>query len=462
MSTAHTTEQPKTTIRCWSYARTSNDEWETSEFSSLDAQQECNRAYIQSLQGEGYLFVRHIEDGGVSGGSLNRPGMQEVLRAVEAGEIDCIVVYKIDRLTRSITDFARLLEHFEAHGVTFVSVTQQFTTATAMGKLFLNIVLSFAQFERELAGERIRDKVAATKRKGRYTGGPPVLGYDIDYDLKALRLNPEEADLVRRIFADFIQCQSPTKVAAQLNAEGKTTKQYRTKKGTIHAGRPWNAMHVYRLLHNRVYLGQVVHKGQVYAGIHDAIITQTRWDRAQAILATNCRSRANASRSTTTALLKGIIRCGHCDASMGSTRSSRGNTDYRYYLCLRARKRGYGECPVGLIPAGTVEEAVVQQLRALFQSPELAAATYRSACELARTHGQMVAANVHEGEVVDALGRIEPIWDALYPEEQARIVRLLVEQVTVHEDGIEFALRVDGFHALVGELLDLTKEAVNA
>ncbi len=252
---------PVPRVRCAIYTRKSTDEGLDSDFNSLDAQREAAEAYILSQRQEGWeALPDRYDDGGFSGGNLERPGLLRLLDGIEAGRIDCVVVYKVDRLSRSLLDFARLIEIFDRRTVSFVSITQRFNTTTSMGRLVLNILLSFAQFEREIIGERIRDKVAATKRKGMYTGGPPVLGYDVDRERKRLVVNPEAAELVRHIFSEFAQSGSTTKLAQELNAEGHTTKSWTTKKGVTRAGKPWNKGYLYRLLNNPLYLGEVSHK----------------------------------------------------------------------------------------------------------------------------------------------------------------------------------------------------------
>ena len=225
-------EQPDRRVRCAILTRTSTEEGLDSDFNSLDAQRESGEAYVASQKQEGWVALpTRYDDGGYSGGTLDRPALQRLLADIEAGRIDCVVVYKLDRLSRSLLDFAKLIEIFDRHNVSFVSVTQRFDTSTSMGRLMLNILLSFAQFEREIIGERIRDKVAATRRKGKYTGGPPVLGYGVDRDRKRLVVNPEEAELVRRIFSDFVRTGSTTTLAQRLNEEGHTTKSWTTKEG---------------------------------------------------------------------------------------------------------------------------------------------------------------------------------------------------------------------------------------
>ncbi len=311
-------------VRCATLTRTSTEEGLDSEFNSLDAQRESGEAYVTSQKHEGWVALStRYDDGGYSGATLDRPALLRLLADIEAGKIDCVVVYKLDRLTRSLLDFAKLVEVFDRHNVSFVSVTQRFDTSTSMGRLMVNILLSFAQFEREIIGERIRDKVAATRRKGKYTGGPPVLGYDVDRERKRLVVNPQEAELVLRIFSDFAETGSTTTLAQQLNEKGYTTKSWTTKKGRTRAGMPWNKVLVYRVLNNPLYIGEVTHKGERYPGEHEPIVTRRLWDQAHSILAWNCRTRGVRTRTKTPALLRGIIRCAHCGCAMGPSFTKR-------------------------------------------------------------------------------------------------------------------------------------------
>jgi len=505
-------------IRCAIYTRKSTEENLDSEFNSLDAQREAAEAYITSQRHEGWVALpARYDDGGFSGGTLERPGLQHLLEDVEAGLVDCVVVYKVDRLSRSLLDFARIVEAFDRREVSFVSVTQQFNTTTSMGRLTLNILLSFAQFEREIIGERIRDKVAATKRKGKYCGGMPVLGYDVDRDRKRLVVNEEEARLVRHVFARFIQTGSTTLLAQELNAQGHTTKSWVTKAGTLHAGRPWSKADIYRVLNNPLYIGEVTHKGERFPGEHDAIVPMHLWEEAHAILARNYRARAAQTRAETPALLRGILHCGHCHCAMGPTFTKRRGKLYRYYLCVHASKNGYGSCPTKTLAAAEVEQAVIDQLRGIFRSPEVVARTFRAAQQQMTEHldhlsrrradaelalqalkeeaGRLVVANDDEGaslpiarrlgelrglieeqeqtlervtaqmrqaeqatfteqEVVEALSSLDPVWEELFPDEQARILHLLVERVDIHPEGAEVRIRADGLRSLVAELRD--------
>jgi site-specific DNA recombinase len=499
---------------CAPYTRTSSDEGLDSEFNSLDAQREAGEAYITSQRQEGWVALStRYDDGGYSGATLDRPALQRLLADVEAGKVDVVLCYKVDRLTRSLLDFAKLIEIFDRHNVSFVSVTQPINTATPTGRLMLNVLLSFAQFEREIIGERIRDKVAATKKRGKYCGGTPVLGFDVDRERKRLVVNPKEAKLVRSIFVDFVQTGSTTALAHALNARGRTTKSWTTKKGIVRVGTPWNKAHIYRVLNNPLYIGEVSHKGKRYPGEHEAIIDRELWDRAHAILAENHRARGVQTRTKTEALLRGIIRCAVCGCAMVPTFTNRRGKVYRYYLCLHASKNGHGTCPVRSLPGGEIERTVVDQLRAVLRAPEFLAQTYREAraqadtwlTELKETTAAAEAAlrslreevaqaavggNGHpepvsrrladlqvriqaqeqalseageemqrlredsfsERDVVDALGALDPIWEHLFPDEQARIVQLLVKQVDVYPDRAEVRIRAEGLTSLVAEL----------
>jgi site-specific DNA recombinase len=287
---------PLRRLRCAIYTRKSSEEGLDMEFNSLDAQREACEAYIASQKAEGWTALRErYDDGGFSGGTLERPALQQLLADVEAGLIDVIVVYKIDRLSRSLMDFARLVEAFDRNQVTFVSVTQAFNTTTSMGRLTLNILLSFAQFEREVIGERIRDKLAASRKRGMWMGGFVPLGYDVR-DRK-LVINEGEAATVRHIFTRFVELGSATLLTRELVALGVVSKR----------GRPVDKGFLYKLFRNRVYLGEAVHKGTSYPGEHQAIINKKLWDQVHAILQESPRSRAAKSRSDTPALLKGLM-----------------------------------------------------------------------------------------------------------------------------------------------------------
>jgi site-specific DNA recombinase len=438
----------KPKVRCAVYTRKSSEEGLELAFNSLDAQREACAAYIDSQRHEGWLALDdRYDDGGYSGGTLERPALQRLIRDIEAGRVDTVICYKIDRLSRSLTDFAKLVDVFERNRVTFVSVTQSFCTTTSMGRLTLNILLSFAQFERELAGERIRDKFAASRRKGIFMGGHPPLGYDVR-DRK-LVVNPTEAELVRLIFRRFLDLGSALLLIRELNAQGNRTKSWTTQAGTFRQGRPFDKGTLYKILRNRVYLGEAVHKGESYPGEHEPIVDHPTWDRVHEVLTTNAKRRGNEARARTPAPLRGLMRCTHCSSAMTPTHTRRRGRLYRYYVCLGVSRRGHDTCPVRSIAASEVEGLVLGQVRRLLASPELVART------IAAAHRENCAANAavfEEGEVIEALGALEPVWNELYPAEQARILRLLVERIDVSPDGISVTLHAAGIRSLVAEL----------
>jgi len=422
-------------VRCAIYTRKSTDENLDTEFNTLDAQRESAEAYIASQREDGWIVLpEHYDDGGYSGGNLERPALQRLLADVEAGNVDCVVVYKVDRLSRSLLDFTRVIEVFERHGVSFVSVTQQFNTTNSMGRLILNVLLSFAQFEREIIGERIRDKIAATRRKGKYIGGTPVYGYDVDRERKRLLVNREEARLVRHVFQRFLEIRSTTRVAQELNAQGHRTKAWTSEKGIVRPGTAWNKAHIYRMLHNPLHLGEVPHNGDRYPGEQEAIMPRELWESAQAILAENYHIRSARTRSKTTAMLRGILRCGHCGCSMGPTFTKKPGRIYRYYLCVQASKKGHSSCPTRMLPAGEIEGAVVAQLRELLRQPET----------LLRALPRPRRDAVH----LQSLVSVEDAWDQLSPADQERIVRLLVRRVDVYPDRAELLINPGNFSAL--------------
>ena len=428
-------------LRCAVYTRKSSEEGLDMEFNSLDAQREACEAFIASQRAEGWVLVReHYDDGGISGGTLERPALKRLVADIQDGLIDVVVVYKIDRLSRSLVDFTKLVEVFDANSVTFVSVTQSFNTTTSMGRLTLNILLSFAQFEREVIGERIRDKVAASRKRGMWMGGYVPLGYDVRE--RKLVVNGAEAALVRRIFQGFVEMESCTRLVQVLRAESATTKR----------GRPLTKSDVYRILSNRVYLGEAVHKGTAYPGEHDAIVTQAQWDAVHAVLQVSPRVRVNRTRNTTAPLLRGLIFDSEGRAMSPSHSRGRGGQMYRYYVSQAVLKGGATERPaIARLPAGEIEAAVVGQVRALLRQPEIVVGTWRAA--------RTTAPDVTEQEVLLALERIGPLWDELFPAERARIVRLLVDRVDVRAEGAAVRLRLDGLGSLVRDLAAQTPAA---
>jgi site-specific DNA recombinase len=424
--------------RCAVYTRKSSEEGLEQEFNSLDAQREACEAYIASQRSEGWVLVRdRYDDGGISGGTLDRPGLQRLLADIEDGLVDVVVVYKIDRLSRSLMDFSKLVEVFDRNGVTFVSVTQSFNTTTSMGRLTLNVLLSFAQFEREVTAERIRDKVRASRMKGLWMGGVPPYGYRVEN--RKLVIDETAAAQVRWVFERFLEIGSCTVLAREWTARGLRTPR----------GNRIDKKYLYRMLGNRVYLGEAVHKGQAYPGEHAAIIDRDLWDKVHAILTESPRKRAASTRAQTPALLKGLLY-GPDGAAFSPTHTRKGGKLYRYYVSQTVLKHGAGACPVGRVPAGEIEAAVIDQLRVVFRQPEIVAGTWK----VAQAHG-----DVAEADVRTALQQLDPLWDELFPAEQARIVGLLIERIDIGTEGLHLRLRIDGLTSLARELPGLETAA---
>jgi len=483
---------PASTVRCAIYTRKSTEEGLEQEFNSLDAQRESGENYIASQAGEGWVcLLDRYDDGGFTGGNMERPALKRLMADIEAGKVDCVVVYKVDRLSRSLMDFARIMEAFDRKGVSFVSVTQQFNTTSSMGRLTLNILLSFAQFEREIIGERIRDKIAAQKRKGKWAGGVPVLGYDVDRSGPSPRLvvNEAEAARVRQIFALYLEKGSLLPVVTELARRQWANKSRVTKKGKSLGGRPFDKSSLHQTLTNPIYIGKIVHRSAVYDGEHAAIIDVETFERVQALLKTNGRTGGAEVRNKYGALLRGLLRCKCCDHSMTHTfAGGRKSRSYRYYRCVKAIKSGSEVCPSGTIPAAEIERLVVDEVRALAADRTLIAQILTDAqatltadsdaldaeqsslrAAIARHHRELrelvtaaptaataaTVANLHEriadaerrlpqiethlaaigrdtitrAEAEAAFADFDVLWQNLIPREQARLLRLLISTV---------------------------------
>jgi site-specific DNA recombinase len=420
-------------LRCAVYTRKSSEEGLDQEFNSLDAQRDACEAYIASQKAEGWLLVRdRYDDGGISGATLERPALQRLLADIEAHRVDVVVVYKIDRLSRALMDFAKLVEVFDRNNVTFVSVTQSFNTTTSMGRLTLNILLSFAQFEREVIGERIRDKFRASRSRGMWMGGHPPLGYDVKN--RKLVVNEAEAATVRMIFERFVRVGSATTLARSLTAEGVLTKR----------GRPIDRGYLYILLNNRTYIGEAIHKGTAYPGEHQPIIARDVWDKVHVILQVSPRKRAaNTRGQNTPAPLKGLL-FGPGGRAFTPAYTRRGSRLYRYYVSTGVIKRGPEACAIRRVPAAEIEAAVIDQVRTLVRTPEIVVRTWK---EARRQDG-----SITEGDVRSALAEFDALWDELFPAEQARLIQLLIERVDVAPDGLTIRLRTEGLASLAADL----------
>ena len=444
--------QQVTPKRCAVYCRVSSDERLDQAFNSIDAQREAGAAFIASQRAEGWEQVEdNYEDPGFTGGNMDRPGLKRLLQDIQEGKIDIVVVYKIDRLSRSLADFAKMIQLFDRYKASFSSVTQQINSATSMGRLMLNVLLSFAQFEREVTGERIRDKITASKRKGMWMGGVPPLGYDV----KDRRLipNEREAKIIKHIFTRFVELGSTTKLMKELRMDGVTSKAWTTQDGNVREGKLIDKGLIYKLLGNRTYLGELRHKEEWFKGEHQPLIEPSTWEAVQSVLKVSPRTRGNNTRATIPFLLKGIVQ--GADGRALTVAWSRKGTGklYRYYIHTRENKEHAGASGLPRLPAIELEANVVAQMRRILRAPDLK--TRVAALITARDQ------EVDEGKVCIAMLQIDKIWDQLFPAEQERIVRLLIKKVVVTPHNIEVQFLPNGLERLAAELnLPAAKEEV--
>ena len=361
-------------LRCAIYTRKSTEEGLQQEFNSLDAQREAGEAYVNSQRLEGWMLLPdRYDDGGFTGGNMERPGLRRLLGDIAARKVDVVVVYKVDRLSRSLLDFARIMETFEKHGASFVSVTQQFNTASSMGRLVLNILLSFAQFEREMIAERTKDKMSAARRKGRWVGGRPPLGYDVDPAGRKLVVNCEEAERVRALFDLYIEEGSTVRVAEIAAGRGWKTKSWRTREGKYVVASPLDKAGVHRVLTNPTYIGKVRYDGQIYQGLHEPILEEATYARVTKMLEDGRCDRHGVQRNKHGYLLRGLVRCKACKSTMVSSTTSPRGTPYRYYSCSKVAKRGKKACPTRAVAALEIEAFVVRRIMDLGRDPAVAA-----------------------------------------------------------------------------------------
>lgn len=394
-------------VRCAIYTRKSTEEGLDQDFNTLDAQREAGEAYIKSQAAEGWSCLPdHYDDGGFSGGTMDRPALKRLMEQIETEQIDCVVVYKVDRLSRSLLDFARMMEVFERRGVSFVSVTQQFNTASSMGRLILNVLLSFAQFEREMISERTRDKIAATRRKGKWSGGAPILGYDV-IDRK-LVINEAEAAIVRQIFALYLERNSLLTVVQELARRNWTSKVWHTRKGVQRGGRALTKTSLRQLLINVTYMGKVRHKTEMFEGEHSAIVDADLFGRVQQALHDNAAIRRSHSAGAPRPLLKGLLRCAACHCAMIHSYAVRGARRYRYYLCTNAQKRGWDACPAPSAPAAEIERFIVDEVLALASHP---------------------LPEFRNSRATELLERFANTWKDGSTSEQTSLIRKLVERI---------------------------------
>jgi len=513
MIAAKTTKVTAPAVRCAIYTRKSSEEGLEQEFNSLDAQREAGEAYIASQKSGGWVCLpEQYDDGGFTGGNMDRPAMARLLADIAAGKIDCVVVYKVDRLSRSLMDFAGLISLFDKHKVSFVSVTQNFDTTSSMGRLTLNILLSFAQFEREIIGERIRDKIAAQRRKGKWAGGIPVLGYDVDRSGPSPKLviNADEAPRVREIFSLYLKLGSLLPVVQELEKRGWCNKAWTTRSGKAKGGKPFNKCNLHGLLTNPIYAGKIKHKSELYDGEHEAIVPAKQFQKVQALLQHNGRTGGVEVRNRHGALLKRLLYCKACGRTMVHTFTGRGSKRYRYYTCTHAIKSGHDACPSKSLPAGEIERVVVGQIRCIGQDADLLADVLQQAsqhteaetsrldvecrdierqlrrddaeirrlaakgpasgakvariadlaervqraetqlAELRKKKDALTRERIDEAKLKAAFEDFDNVWGALSPREQAEVLRLLIARVDYDaaESSISITFHPSGIKSL--------------
>jgi DNA invertase Pin-like site-specific DNA recombinase len=410
--------------RCAIYTRKSSEEGLDQEFNSLAAPREACEAYIRSQQHEGWTSARaRYDDGGFSGGNMERPALQRLLADMRAGRIDIVVVYKVDRLTRSLADFARLVELFDAQSVSFVSVTQQFNTTSSMGRLTLNVLLSFAQFEREVTGERIRDKIAASKKKGMWMGGNVPLGYDTSE--RTLVINPTEAKTVRDIFALYLELGCVRRVKDEADRLGLRTKRSTTANGAKRGGKPFSRGHVYGLLSNPIYTGRIAHKGQLYPGQHPALIDDPIWTAVRDQLAATTGDHRRGSKVAEPSLLAGLLVDAQGERFTPSHAVKKGRR-YRYYVSAALiTEAGNDRTQSWRLAAQEIEDCVIRILVDALISPT-------------RLLEQFGTPGMPSDQIRSLLGHASRLAATLRdsPGERAKIVRGFVEQIIVDDNRI--------------------------
>jgi site-specific DNA recombinase len=472
----------RTTVRCAIYTRKSTEEGLGQDFNSLDAQRDSGEAYIRSQAGEGWsLLPEQYDDGGYTGANMERPAIRRLLADVQAKKVDCVVVYKVDRLSRSIRDFAKIMEVLDKHGTTFVSVTQQFNTTTSLGRLTLNILLSFAQFEREIISERTRDKQVLARKRGKWTGGHVPLGYDLEAG--CLVVNTEEGARVRQIFEWYLEGQTVYGIMAKCADLGWHNKQWTTKDGKVYGGHAMCKCHVYKMLANPLYAARIRADDEVVAANHARIVDDRTFDLVQEKLKENTRNPGTQHRPKMETLLRGLLYCSSCGSAMSPSYSSSKDRRYRYYVCIRAAQRNGNGCTTRAVSAPVVEEAVIESVRRFVLAPKVVEEAARTARqrmteELNRHREDLKAVNVRvrnaKSQLVRAttqnatreaelggliavgeakaeelrksvargerlrfddsmvrqhLGNFDEVWKMMTIEEQCRLLRQLVERV---------------------------------
>jgi DNA invertase Pin-like site-specific DNA recombinase len=418
----------RSTIRCAIYTRKSSEEGLEQSFNSLEAQREACEAYIASQRHEHWSCLdTQYNDGGYSGGSMERPALRQMLADFDAGKIDTVVVYKVDRLTRSLADFAKIIERFDASQVSFVSVTQQFNTTTSMGRLTLNVLLSFAQFEREVTGERIRDKIAASKRKGMWMGGRVPVGYNVK-DQKLI-VHIAEADQVKKIFQLYLKLGCVAKLKARLDQDAVKSKVRLSASGMKSGGKSYSRGALYTLLQNRIYLGKIPHRDATYPGEHDAIVPQELWDKVQDRLTANNKVRRNGGNAKSPSLLVGLLYDAHGNRFTPSHAVKRGKR-YRYYISQAVIHHKVTATGPTRIPAEEIEGLVCRRIQSLLSSPK----------QLLQSIGVKSDGAPISKLLISAGKQLAKIWQVKSPADHREFLSNVIERIVVHETTLEVAI----------------------
>ena len=421
--------------RCAVYCRVSSDERLDQSFNSIDAQRESGLSHVISQRNEGWVPVQDTyEDPGYSGGNMERPGLKRLMTDIKAGKVDMVVVYKIDRLSRSLADFAKMVEVFDKHQVSFSSVTQQINSVTSTGRLMLNMLLSFAQFEREVTGERIRDKIAASKRKGLWMGGVVPLGYRVEN--RQLLIDPQESETVNWIFDTYVSTGSTTLMVQQMKQQNRLTK----------SGRHFCKQSLHKVLKNRVYLGMISHKGQFYAGAHQPLVDQAKWDCVQQMMTRTSEAKNQATwamKARTEFLLRGLIYSPGGDLYLPMATQKKSGKVYRYYVHNKKMHEGASQSSIPNQPAEPLEQEVTKQVLDFLRSGTMLTQYWHRI--------QSINPDIAEPQaVVLILQRTAKIWDNYFDQVKSHIIRSLVERITLHEDDtVEVSWRTDNWIPLL-------------
>ena len=438
------TASPRSRVRCAIYTRKSSEEGLEQSFNSLQAQREACEAYIASQRHEGWqVIAKKYDDGGFSGGNMNRPALKQLLEDIAARLVDTVVVYKVDRLTRSLIDFAKIIEVFDQKGVSFVSVTQQFNTTSSMGRLTLNVLLSFAQFEREVTGERIRDKIAASKKKGMWMGGVAPLGYDVRD--RQLIINPAEAKVVGEIFTQYLSLGSVAALKQYLDRKKLRTKVHTSAHGRVFGGPAYSRGGLYKLLNNEVYTGRIAHRGESHAGQQQAIIEAETWEKVKALLAANNQGHRQRGRRVTPSVLAGLVFDAEGNRYTPTHAVKKGRR-YRYYTSQAVIQKRRKPSHLDRIPARELEQLVYSRIQALLCAPQEMAGVY--------TDSALLTSDL--GRLIEAAQAMRQKWSELTSQQSAELLRGMVRRIALRSSGLEIEVDLE---ALASRLLQQGSDA---